>query len=69
MSPRESSAASTRSTWNSSIPITRQAVDNGATAEKFYRYRTAVIESRRRQEETKALIEIARVFLVGLSLN
>ncbi|MGO9062988.1 MAG: hypothetical protein ACLQU2_37340 [Candidatus Binataceae bacterium] len=51
----------------------RMAVDNsapeGVAAQRFYRYRVAVVEARRRQEETKALIERARVYLVGLSLN
>ncbi len=38
-------------------------------AECFYRYRLAVNESRRRHAETNRLIEMARVFIVGLSLN
>ncbi|MGO9057176.1 MAG: hypothetical protein ACLQU2_07280 [Candidatus Binataceae bacterium] len=51
----------------------RMAVGAGApdevAAECFYRYRLAVNESRRRHAETNRLIEMARVFIVGLSLN
>jgi len=51
-----------------------QAVDEGWPEAAVYErlqhaYRTAFIQSRQRRQEIDRLIEMARVFLVGLSLN